>query len=380
MSSEKKIVFLTGTRADFGKLKSLIEVVLKEKDLEAHIFATGMHMDSKYGRTVDEIQKCGYPNIFSYINHHEYDSMDTILSKTIDGFSGYVKELKPDLIIIHGDRVEALAGAIVGALNNILVAHIEGGEVSGTIDELIRHAVSKMSHVHFVANETARTRLIQMGEVPESIFVIGSPDVDVMLSDKLPSLDVVKEYYEITFDEYAVVMFHPVTTELDQILDQANNLVDALIESGKNYVVVYPNNDMGNDYILRSFKKFQNNAKFALFPSLRFEYFVVLLKNAEFIIGNSSAGIREAPYYGVPTINIGSRQNNRALAKDIVNTDNSKEEILKAISHANHKDIEPISHFGEGKSDILFMNELQKDSFWQIPKQKYFLDMSRQTI
>ncbi len=380
MSQEKKIVFLTGTRADFGKLKSLIEVVLKENDLEAHIFATGMHMDSKYGRTVDEIQKCGYPNIFSYINHHEFDSMDTILSKTIDGFSGYVKELKPDLIIIHGDRVEALAGAIVGALNNILVAHIEGGEVSGTIDELVRHAVSKMSHVHFVAHDTARTRLIQMGEVPGSIFVIGSPDVDVMLSDRLPTLDLVKEYYEIKFDDYAVVMFHPVTTELDQILDQANNLADALIESGKNYVVVFPNNDMGNDYILRSFKKFQNNPHFTVFPSLRFEYFLILLKNAEFIIGNSSAGIREAPYYGLPTINIGSRQNNRSMANHIINTGYGKAEILDAIEKAGDKVIEPIRHFGEGKSDVLFMHELKKETFWQIPKQKYFLDFSKQTI
>ena len=371
----KKIVFLTGTRADFGKLKSLIEVVLKEPNLEAHIFATGMHMDSKYGKTVDEIKKCGYPNIFSYINHHEYDSMDTILSKTIDGFSGYVKELKPDLIIIHGDRVEALAGAIVGALNNILVAHIEGGEVSGTIDELIRHAVSKMSHVHFVAHNRAKLRLIQMGEVPDSIFVIGSPDIDVMLSNKLPDLQHVKNYYEIAFDSYAMVMFHPVTTEFDQIDEQSKQLVDALIESNKNYVVVFPNNDMGNDYILRSFKKFQNNPKFVIYPSLRFEYFLILLKHAEFIIGNSSAGIREAPYYGVPTINIGSRQNNRSVAKDIINTDYSKESILAGILKSETLQLEPIQHFGEGKSDELFMCELKKESFWQIPKQKYFLDI-----
>ena len=370
----KKIVFLTGTRADFGKLKSLIEVVIKEPDLEAHIFATGMHMNSKYGKTVDEIRKCGYTNIFSYINHHDFDSMDTILAKTIDGFSGYIKELNPDLIVIHGDRVEALAGAIVGALNNILVAHIEGGEVSGTIDELVRHAVSKMSHVHFVANSTAKNRLIQMGELPQSIFEIGSPDVDVMLSDKLPSIEKVKEYYEIPFDNYSVVMFHPVTTEIDQIIDQAEQLVEALIESNKNYVVVYPNNDMGNDYILRSYKKLSNNECFLIFPSLRFEYFLILLKHAEFIIGNSSAGIREAPYYGIPTINIGTRQNNRSVTKDIINVDYTKSEILKAISLTNNVKLTPINHYGDGKSDILFINELKKESFWKISKQKYFND------
>ncbi len=370
----KKIVFLTGTRADFGKLKSLIEVVIKEPELEAHIFATGMHMNSKYGKTVDEIRKCGYTNIFSYINHHDYDSMDTILAKTIDGFSGYVKELNPDLIVIHGDRVEALAGAIVGALNNILVAHIEGGEVSGTIDELVRHAVSKMSHVHFVANSIAKNRLIQMGELPQTIFEIGSPDVDVMLSDKLPSIEKVKEYYEIPFDKYSVVMFHPVTTEIDQIFDQADRLVEALIESNKNYVIVYPNNDMGNDYILRSYKKLQNNNRFLIFPSLRFEYFLILLKYSEFIIGNSSAGIREAPYYGIPTINIGTRQNNRSVTKDIINVDYSKDEILNAIHQANNVKLTPINHYGDGKSDILFINELKKEFFWKISKQKFFND------
>lgn len=380
MNEPRKIAFLTGTRADFGKLKSLIEAVLNTTGFEAHIFATGMHMNSRYGRTVDEIQKCGYPNIYSYINHHDYDSMDAVLAKTIDGFSGYAKELAPDLVVIHGDRVEALAGAIVGALNNILVGHIEGGEVSGTIDELVRHAVSKMSHVHFVANDVARTRLMQMGETPGSIFVIGSPDVDVMLSDRLPALDFVKQYYEIPFDEYAIVMFHAVTTEYDQVFDQARSLVQALKESRRKYVVVYPNNDMGSEFILQNFREFQDDPNFVIFPSLRFEYFLVLLKHASFIIGNSSAGIREAPYYGVPTINIGTRQTNRSLLDHILNVGYSTEEILHAIDSISEVAIEPAKPFGEGKSDELFMQLLNSEGFWQIPKQKYFLDMKRQGL
>ncbi len=370
----KNIVFLTGTRADFGKLKSLIEVVINEPNFEAHIFATGMHMNSKYGKTVDEIKKCGYSNIFSYINHHDFDSMDTILAKTIDGFSGYIKELKPDLIIIHGDRVEALAGAIVGSLNNILVAHIEGGEVSGTIDELIRHAVSKMSHVHFVANNLAKKRLLQMGESDKSIFEIGSPDVDVMLSSKLPTLDEVKIYYEINFQSYGLLMFHPVTTEIDSIIEQADNLVEALIATNKNYIVVYPNNDLGSDYILHSYKRIKEHPNFRVFPSLRFEYFLVLLKNAEFIVGNSSAGIREAPYYGIPTINIGTRQNNRALSPNIVNVGYRKEDIMEGFNMISNIQHEPLQHYGEGKSDLLFIEELKKSSFWQISKQKFFND------
>jgi UDP-N-acetylglucosamine 2-epimerase (hydrolysing) len=175
----KKIVFLTGTRADFGKLKSLIEI--SNKNFEVHLFATGMHMDKKYGYTVKEIEKCGYKNIFKFINHDASSMMDITLSRTIEGFANYIHLFQPDLIIIHGDRIEALAGATVGALNNILVAHIEGGEVSGTVDELIRHAVSKLSHIHLVANDEAKNRLLQMGERNESIYVIGSPDMDAML-------------------------------------------------------------------------------------------------------------------------------------------------------------------------------------------------------
>ncbi|MDA3946051.1 MAG: UDP-N-acetylglucosamine 2-epimerase, partial [Helicobacteraceae bacterium] len=141
--NKRRIVFLTGTRADFGKLKSLITISQQSEQFDVHIFATGMHMSKKYGKTVNEIYKSGFKNIYQYINHDTVEHMDRTLAKTIDGFSHYIAEIEPDLIVVHGDRVEAMAGAIVGSLNNILVAHIEGGELSGTIDELIRHAVSK---------------------------------------------------------------------------------------------------------------------------------------------------------------------------------------------------------------------------------------------
>jgi UDP-N-acetylglucosamine 2-epimerase (hydrolysing) len=179
-----------------------------------------MHMLSRYGSTAIEIHKAGFDNIFPYINQDASvnSQMDLVLANTIQGLGHYIRECPPDLIVVHGDRIEALAGAIVGALNNILVAHIEGGEVSGSVDELIRHAVSKSSHLHFVANDEARARLVQMGEARSSIFVIGSPDIDVMLSDSLPDLEEVKTKYEIPFAEYAIFLLHPVTTELQHFL------------------------------------------------------------------------------------------------------------------------------------------------------------------
>jgi UDP-N-acetylglucosamine 2-epimerase (hydrolysing) len=375
MLPKKRIVFLTGTRADFGKLKSLIEITNRSEDLEVHIFATGMHMQAKYGGTVNEIEKCGYPNIYKFINHTTEDRMDLVLSRTIEGLSGFCQEIRPDLIIIHGDRVEALSGAIVGALNNILVAHIEGGEISGTIDELIRHAVSKMSHMHFVAHEDAKRRLIQMGEYENCIHVIGSPDVDLMLSDKLPSIASVKEYYNIQFPEYAIVMFHPVTTEVDNIEQYANSFVDALEQSGLNYVVIFPNNDMGSSDIFRAYERIENNPKYRLFPSIRFESFLILLKNAKFIIGNSSSGIREAPYYGVPAVNVGTRQFNRALQQDIINTSYESESILKGIGIAMKTKPAKVDMYGKGNSDELFKDILMSPGFWEVSKQKHFRDI-----
>lgn len=371
----KKILFLTGTRADFGKIKSLIQQVETQAAIESYLFVTGMHLQETYGYTLIEIERSGFKNIHTFANHTQEHTMDLTLAKTIEGLSDYVRKLQPDLLVVHGDRVEALAGAIVGSLNNILVAHIEGGELSGTVDELIRHSISKLSHIHFVANKQARKRLIQMGELPESIFVIGSPDLDIMFSGNLPDLPTVKTYYQIPFDEFALVLFHPVTTEAEQIAHYADYLVDALLDDAENYVVIYPNNDLGSKSILKAYDRLINHPRFRVFPSLRFEYFLTLLQHTRFVIGNSSAGIREAPAYGIPVINIGTRQQNRDLNTEIINVDYSK----SAISHALQKikkqvPVKPSKHFGNGKSAQEFIDCLNRDEFWKINQQKQFRD------
>lgn len=372
----KKIVFLTGTRADFGKIKSLIEILQNDESFEVFVFVTGMHLQKEYGYTLLEIKRCGFQNVHTFENHTHETTMDLTLAKTIEGLSEYVKKCNPDMIVIHGDRVEALAGAIVGSLNNILVAHIEGGEVSGTIDELIRHSTSKMSHVHFVSNSHAKNRLIQMGEIQESIFTIGSPDVDIMFSDNLPELEMVKEYYEIPYDNYAVAMFHPVTTEAKFMQQYADDFVAALLEDVHNYIVIYPNNDLGSQAVLKAYEKLKENSRFRIFPSLRFEYFLTLLKKSQFIIGNSSAGIREAPYYGLPIINIGTRQQNRALHADIINVDYNKGSISDALKVIDtHKVRLTDGDFGKGNSAELFLQSLKKDDIWLLNHQKQFRDI-----
>ncbi len=372
----KKILFLTGTRADFGKIKSLISILENNQEFEVFVFVTGMHLQIEYGYTLLEIERCNFKNIYTFENHTHETTMDLTLAKTIQGLSEYVKSCTPNMIIIHGDRVEALAGAIVGSLNNILVAHIEGGEVSGTIDELIRHSTSKMSHIHFVSNELAKNRLIQMGEISESIFTIGSPDLDIMFSDDLPALEVVKKYYEIDFNDFAIVMFHPVTTEVNEMQSYTRDFVKSLENDSHNYIVIYPNNDLGSQFIIDEYQKLKQNPRFRVFSSLRFEYFLTLLKNAKFIIGNSSAGIREAPYYGIPIINIGTRQQNRSVHADIINVDYSENDISKALKIIeNHKVVESYNDFGKGNSSDLFLKSLENSDIWQINHQKQFKDI-----
>jgi UDP-N-acetylglucosamine 2-epimerase (hydrolysing) len=373
---KKKILFLTGTRADFGKLKPLIQEISKSEEYEYMIFATGMHHLNKYGKTLNEIGKSGFTNIFPYINQVDSEDMEMVLANTIKGLSRFLHETKVDLIVVHGDRVEALAGAITGSLRNILVAHVEGGEISGTIDELIRHSTSKLSHIHFVATDTARKRLLQLGEKENTIYQIGSPDVDVMLSDKLPNLEDAMSRYQIDYASYAIAILHPVTTdELDIQRSNAEIFVETLLDSQRNYIVIYPNNDPGSSEIFSSYKKLSGCPRIMVFPSLRFEYFLTLLKNAEFIIGNSSAGIHETPIYAVPTINLGTRQKNRFSHETIFDTAFDKNKILETISMLNKKpNFEPARAYGNGKSAEEFINALPK--IWSLSNQKQFTDLN----
>ncbi len=252
---KKKILFITGTRADFGKIKQVIKK-LETLKFDLSIFITGMHMDKKFGSTFNEINKTFKKlKVKKFINNKKNDTMDIVLSKTINGFSSYVKKIKPDLIMVHGDRVEPLAASIVGTLNNILVGHIEGGERSGTIDEHLRHSISKLSHIHFVSNINAEKRLVLLGEQKEKIFITGSPDLDVMNDNNLPELSEIQNKYEFKFINYGILLYHPVTTELDNLSKETEILFKSIIKSKKNFLIIYPNNDNGHQLIINKIKK-----------------------------------------------------------------------------------------------------------------------------
>ena len=325
----RKILFITGTRADYGKIKSLIQGIEESKDMEAYVFVSGMHLLDTYGSTYREVLKDGYKNVYVAYGLINSGNMSYDLGDVVCQLTGYVQNIRPDMIVIHGDRIDALAGAMVGALNNIRVAHIEGGELSGTIDESIRHAISKFAHVHFVCNEEAKRRLMQLGESEHQIYVIGSPDIDIMLSSHLPTFEEARERYEIPFEKYGILMYHPVTTEYEIIGKHVEELVNAVKESGRNYIVIYPNNDLGSEVI-----------------------------------------------YGIPAIDVGTRQKGRystEYSQNIQHVSEDKDEILQAIEH-----IEDFRKqgalFGKGNSTKQFLEIVHDKNIWEHGIQKVFID------
>ena len=372
----RRVLFVTGTRADFGKLKPLLGAVQGAPELDCHVFATGMHTLARYGLTVHEIEKAGFGNVVTHRNQTEdgHEPMDAVLAATVAGLGRHLRALGPDLLVVHGDRIEALAGATVGALNNVLTAHVEGGEISGTVDELIRHAVTKLSHLHFVANPLAARRLVQLGELPESVFVIGSPEVDVMLSPALPPLDEVRRKYEIRFPRYLIFAYHPVTTELPGLPERIAGIVAALEESGHDFVVIYPNNDPGSGAILEALRPLESHPRFRVLPSMRFEYFLTLLKHARAVVGNSSSGVREAPVYGVPTIDLGSRQRNRQELASIRPVAEERGALAAALADLPGR-FPPALHFGGGGSGDAFLACLRRPELWATAPQKQFRDL-----
>ncbi len=323
----------------------------------------------------EELVKDKIRGIFRYNNQTKNSRMDQILMSTIRGFSPFLTKYKPDLVIVHGDRIEPLACALTSLLNNFLVAHIEGGEVSGAVDEMLRHSISKIAHLHLVSNKIARKRLIQMGENKKSIFEVGSPDVDIILSKNLPNMTMVRERYNIRFDKFNIAIIHPVTTNLTNLEKESKIFFSSLVKSKLNYIIIFPNNDLGSKIILKRIYKLKNNNKFKFFPSLKFEYYLALLKNAKFIIGNSSSGIMGAPYYGITTINIGTRQTNRLKTKLIKNIPFNEKIIIKTINQIKNRKIVKRKFFGQGNSAKKIEKLLLSKKIWNISKQKNFIDL-----
>ncbi len=367
----KRLLFVTGTRADYGKLEPLA-VAAQQAGFVISFFITGMHMMRRYGETRLEVKRFPHAEFFEFVNQREGDAQEFILSKTLLGFSDFVHEHRPDLVVIHGDRVEALAASIVCAMTYIASAHIEGGEVSGTIDESIRHCNTKLCATHFVSSEAAKARVLALGESPESVYNIGSPELDTHARPSGVSIEEVKARYAIPFDDYGIVIFHPVTSEADTMGAQTRALFDRLVASGQHFVVILPNNDPGTESIMQVLDTLPTE-RFRLIPSMRFNYFSELMKHAAVLVGNSSAGVREAPFLGLPSLDVGTRQNQRASAPSIVASAAQDavriDHFLQTQWGQRHA---ADDSFGAGNTAQQFVAVLQTAAYWRRPIQKQF--------
>lgn len=370
----RHILFVTGTRADFGKLEPLA-LAARDAGFRVGFFVTGMHMLREYGLTKLEVQRLDGIEVAEYLNQRLGDPQDVVFAKTVLGFSDFVRNETPDLIVVHGDRVEAMATALVAATNYIRCAHVEGGEVSGTIDELFRHCNTKLAACHLVSSDGARDRVLALGEAPETVHVIGSPELDSHDRPSGIALDTVRQRYEIPFDDYGIAIFHSVTSEAQSIGVQAQALFATLSASGRNFVVIHPNNDPGSDAIMQVLADLPP-ARFRRLPSMRFSYFSELLRHAAVIVGNSSTGVREAPFLGIPSLDIGTRQTNRGSAPSLFSAPASDAGAIKAFlrdqwGQRYSRDI----RFGQGNAARAFVDILHSDTLWSLPLQKRFNDL-----
>ncbi|WP_395542082.1 UDP-N-acetylglucosamine 2-epimerase [Neotabrizicola sp. sgz301269] len=369
----RQILFLTGTRADFGKLEPLAAAA-RDAGHDVAFFVTGMHMLDRYGLTKLEVARMPGVEVHDFVNQRPGDPQDIVLAKTVMGFSDYVTEHRPDLVVIHGDRIEALAGALVSATNYIRSAHVEGGEVSGTIDEVFRHCNTKLCTHHFVSSEGAKKRVMALGEPGDSIHVIGSPELDFHAKPSGVTLEEVKARYAIPFDDFGIAVFHPVTSEQATMGAQARALFAALEASGRNFVVIAPNNDPGSEAIFAVLDALPK-ARFRVLPSMRFAHFSELMKSAAVMVGNSSAGVREAPFLGLPSLDIGTRQANRSDAGSVTACEAFDTPTIAAFLSQMWGQRHPRdAGFGQGLAADRFAEVLADPAFWGRSLQKAFAD------
>jgi len=371
----RDLLFLTGTRADFGKLEPLAAAA-RDAGHRVSFFVTGMHMLDRYGLTKLEVHRMPGVTVHEFLNQRAGDPQDIVLAKTVLGFSDHVAQQRPGLVVVHGDRIEALAGALVAATNYSPSAHVEGGEVSGTIDEVFRHCNTKLATHHFVSSGEAARRVMALGEPPETIHVIGSPELDFHAQPSGVSIAEVRAHYDIPFADYGIATFHSVTSEAATMGTQARALFGALAASGRAFVVIAPNNDPGSGEIFNTIGGLPPD-RFRVIPSMRFAHFSELVKNAACMIGNSSAGVREAPFLGIASLDIGTRQTRRAAAPSVFACGAGDAAAIAGFLREQWGRRWPRhTAFGEGRAADRFVAVLDDPAFWGRGLQKEFRDLA----
>lgn len=334
---KRTILFITERRADYSRLKPIMKMVQTSKKLELRLVVTGTHLLKNFGETKKVIERDGFKidaavPMFKADGGDEGTDMVDAMGRVLQALPAVFKKLKPDIVFCGFDLDAHLAAAITAMHMNIHVAHIQGGEVSGTIDEVLRHACTKFSHLHFAATEQSRRRIIKLGENPKYVYNVGSPSLDTIHSIIYPSRAVIFKKYGLDPDKKLIILLqHPVTTEVDEVETQINQTTDAVLAINKKYntqtLAIYSNNDAGGKRIVAHLK----DSGFTVLPHIVYEDFLRFLRHASVLVGNSSTGIHEAPSFGLPAVNVGTRQQFRERGKNVLDTLYKKAKIIKVI-------------------------------------------------
>ncbi len=341
----KKVAIVTGTRADYGYLKPLIKRVYKDNDLTLQLFVTGMHLVEEHGYSLKEVEK-EFPitEIIDIGFKAKSSNLDMAIwtGKGIEKFSKVFNKHKPDIVFVLGDRIEAFAVASAAYLLNIPVAHIAGGELTyNIVDDDLRHAITKLSHLHFVSTEIYKRRILQLGEEEWRVHTVGALSLENIKNIKIPfKKEIYKKYgFDMKFP-LCLVIYHPLTKD-KKFLSEFENIFFALKEFANKYdklnvLVIYPNTDAGGYLIVEKLNDLNklNNLNIKILPNLSHEEYVSVLANSDVLIGNTSSGIIEAPSLGVPYICVGDRQKGRVRAKNTIDVKGDKNSILKALKKA----------------------------------------------
>lgn len=336
----RKIIAVTGSRADYGILRSVLYAIRRHKNLKVSLIVTCMHLDEQFGYTLEEIKKDRFAIAGTVDILDESDtpaSMAQAVGKGIIGIVEILKKKKPDILLVNTDRLETLAAAIAGAFMNIPVAHMHGGEVSGSIDESIRHAITKFAHIHFPSTEENAKRIIRLGEDPKRVFPVGAAGLDFIQSKKLlPPKVILKKYKLDAKRPILLVVQHPVTTEVDQAAFQMRQTLQAILEMREQTIIIYPNADAGGRAMIKVLKQYLRHPFIRAYKSLPHLDYLSLMRVAKVMIGNSSSGIIEAPSFKLPVVNIGTRQQGRQRSSNVIDVGYNKQEILRGIDKALH--------------------------------------------
>ena len=365
MKYKRKICVVVTARPSYSRFKTALTAIKNHPDLELQLVVAASALLDRYGSAVNYIEKDGFDitaKVFSVLEGENLTAAAKTTGIGILELSTIFDNIRPDIVVTIADRFETMSTAIAAAYMNIPLAHIQGGEVTGNIDEKVRHAITKLSDIHFVSSENAKGRLLKLGEHLDSIYNTGCPSIDIankiLLSPAL-DFDPIEKYHGVGYlktmpDNYFVVLQHPVTTEYGESKHHIEETLNAIKELTIPTFWFWPNLDAGADETskgIRSFREKNANLPIQFFKNMEGEDFLRLLKNAICLIGNSSVGIRECSWLGVPVVNIGSRQQGRDRGKNVIDTDYDKEQIKAAIGQQKkHGHYESESIYGGGNA------------------------------